>query len=259
VSDAELVVVASVSKGFRQATRCLGAFCGLVVSVTKGIEFETGNTMSDILRETAPQARVVAMSGPTLALEVAKGIPTAIVAASEDEPAVQTVQSLFHSPAFRVYTSADVHGVELGGALKNVIAIGAGVCDGLGFGDNSKAALVTRAIAEMRRLGVACGAQAETFTGLSGLGDLMVTCFSRLSRNRSFGEQLGYGEKAEAIVSSMTAVAEGYPTARSAHELARKRKVVTPVIDEVYAMLYEGKDVRKAVQDLTTRESKAED
>jgi glycerol-3-phosphate dehydrogenase (NAD(P)+) len=169
------------------------------------------------------------------------------------------VQTLFHSPAFRVYTSSDVHGVELGGALKNVIAIGAGVCDGLGFGDNSKAALVTRAIAEMRRLGVACGAQAETFTGLSGLGDLMVTCFSKLSRNRGFGERLGRGEKAEAIVASMVAVAEGYPTARAARELARKRKVVTPVMDEVYAMLYEGKDVRQAVQDLTARESKAED
>jgi glycerol-3-phosphate dehydrogenase (NAD(P)+) len=133
------------------------------------------------------------------------------------------------------------------------------VCDGLGFGDNSKAALVTRAIAEMRRLGVACGAEADTFTGLSGLGDLMVTCFSKLSRNRGFGERLGNGEKVEAIVASMTAVAEGYPTARSARELARKHNVETPIIDEVHAMLYEGKDVRRAVQDLTARESKAED
>jgi glycerol-3-phosphate dehydrogenase (NAD(P)+) len=259
VENAELVVVASVSKGFRNATRCLGSFGGVVVSVTKGIEFETGNTMSDILEENAPKARIVAMSGPTLASEVAKGVPTAIVAASEDEAAAQTVQTLFHSPAFRVYTSTDVHGVELGGALKNVIAIGAGVCDGLGFGDNSKAALVTRAIAEMRRLGVACGAQADTFTGLSGLGDLMVTCFSRLSRNRGFGERLGKGEKAEVIVASMTAVAEGYPTARSARALARKHNVETPIMEEVYAMLYEGKDVRQAVQDLTARESKAED
>jgi glycerol-3-phosphate dehydrogenase (NAD(P)+) len=259
VAGAELVVVASVSKGFRNATKCLASFSQVVVSVTKGIEFETGKTMTDILADNAPKARVVAMSGPTLAAEVAKGVPTAIVAASADEAAAQTVQSLFHSQAFRVYTSSDVHGVELGGALKNVIAIGAGVCDGLGFGDNSKAALVTRAIAEMRRLGVACGAQADTFTGLSGLGDLMVTCFSKLSRNRGFGERLGKGEKTEAIVASMTAVAEGYPTARAAHELARKRNVVTPVVDEVYAMLYEGKDVRQAVQDLTARESKAED
>jgi len=259
VAGAELVVVASVSKGFRNATKCLGDFSGVVVSVTKGIEFESSKTMTDILADNAPHARIVAMSGPTLAMEVAKGVPTAIVAASTDEAAAQTVQSLFHSPAFRVYTSTDVHGVELGGALKNVIAIGAGVSDGLGFGDNSKAALVTRAIAEMRRLGVACGAQAETFTGLSGLGDLMVTCFSKLSRNRGFGERLGKGEKAEAIVANMTAVAEGYPTARAARELARQRNVITPVIDEVYAVLYESKDARQALQDLTTRESKAED
>lgn len=259
VASAELVVVASVSKGFRNVTQCLGDFSGIVVSVTKGIEFETGKTMTDILAENAPKARVVAMSGPTLATEVAKGIPTAIVAASAEAAAAQEVQGLFHSPAFRVYTSTDVHGVELGGALKNVIAIGAGVCDGLGFGDNSKAALVTRALSEMRRLGVACGAQADTFTGMSGLGDLMVTCFSKLSRNRGFGERLGKGEKAEAIVASMTAVAEGYPTARSARELARRHGVETPIVDEVYAMLYDGKDVRQAVQDLTARESKAED
>lgn len=259
VSGAELIVVASVSKGFRSSTRCLAGFSGIVVSVTKGIEFETSKTMTEILAENTPRARVVAMSGPTLATEVAKGIPTAIVAASADASAAQTVQALFHNPAFRVYTSSDVTGVELGGALKNVIAIGAGVCDGLGFGDNSKAALVTRAISEMRRLGVACGAHADTFTGLSGLGDLMVTCFSKLSRNRGFGERLGKGEKAEAIVASMTAVAEGYPNARSAHELARKHNIQAPIIEQVHAMLYEGKDVRQAVQDLTARESKAED
>jgi len=259
VAGAEVIVVASVSKAFRRVTKVLGGFNGIVVSVTKGIEFETGDTMTDILKETAPRARIVAMSGPTLAMEVARGIPTAIVAASEDAAAAQTAQSLFHSPAFRVYTSSDVHGVELGGALKNVIAIGAGVCDGLGLGDNSKAALVTRSVAEMRRLGVACGAQAETFTGLSGLGDLIVTCYSKLSRNHGFGERLGRGEKAEAIVASMTSVAEGYPTARAAHELARRKNVSTPVIDQVFAILYEGKDVKQAVMDLTGRESKAED
>jgi glycerol-3-phosphate dehydrogenase (NAD(P)+) len=259
VAGAELVVVASVSKGFRNATKVMGAFDGIAVSVTKGIECETDLTMSDILKENAPRARIVAMSGPTLAMEVAKGIPTAIVAASTDAVAAQTVQTLFHGPAFRVYTSTDILGVELGGALKNVIAISAGICDGLGFGDNSKAALVTRALAEIRRLGMARGAQAETFMGLSGLGDLMVTCFSKLSRNRGFGERLGKGEKAEAIVASMTAVAEGYPTARSAYELARKLNVVTPIIDEVHAALYEGKDARQALKDLTARGSKAED
>jgi len=259
IAGAELVVVASVSKGFRNVTKVLGAFEGIAVSVTKGIECESDMVMSDILRENAPRARIVAMSGPTLAMEVAKGIPTAIVVASPDVGAAQTVQTLFHGPAFRVYTSPDILGVELGGALKNVIAISAGVSDGLGFGDNSKAALVTRSLAEMRRLGVARGAQAETFMGLSGLGDLMVTCFSKLSRNRGLGERLGRGEKVAAIVSSTVAVAEGYPTARSAYELARKLKIVTPVIDEVYAALYEGKDPRQALKDLTARVSKTED
>lgn len=259
VDGAELVVVASVSRAFRSVTGCLGFFDGVVVSVTKGIEFETGLTMSGVLRQTAPRARVVALSGPSLAVEVARGVPTAVVVASEDAETARLVQSLFHGPTFRVYTSSDLLGVELGGALKNVFAIGAGVCDGLGFGDNSKAALVTRAIAEMRRLGVACGARPETFSGLSGIGDLMVTCFSPLSRNRQFGERLGRGESVEQILASMTAVAEGHPTARAAHALARRLGVETPIIDEVYAMLYEGKDVRRAVQDLLARESKPED
>src|SRR6185503_4442595 len=183
-------------------------FRGLVVSVTKGLEYETGLTMSSVLGETAPRATIVALSGPTLALEVAKGIPTAIVAASRDEAAALKVQELFHRPTFRVYTSTDLLGVELGGALKNVVAIAAGVGDGLGFGDNSKAALITRGIVEIRRLGVACGAQPDTFAGLSGLGDLTVTCYSRLSRNRAFGERLGRGEQPETIVSESVSVAE---------------------------------------------------
>jgi glycerol-3-phosphate dehydrogenase (NAD(P)+) len=212
-----------------------------------------------VLAETAPKARSAALSGPTFALEVANGIPTAIVAASKDAATAVAVQQLFHRPAFRVYTSTDLLGVELGGALKNVIAIAAGVCDGLGFGDNSKAALITRAMAEVRRLGVACGAQAKTFNGLSGLGDLTVTCFSKLSRNRGFGERLGNGEKVADVLGSMVAVAEGYPTARSAWQLAQKHRVVTPVIDEVYRMLYEGKDVKRGVHDLMARDSKAED
>jgi glycerol-3-phosphate dehydrogenase (NAD(P)+) len=192
-------------------------------------------------------------------MEVARGIPTAIVAAGRDTSAAQSVQELFHRPTFRVYTSVDALGVELGGALKNVVAIAAGVGDGLGFGDNSKAALLTRGIAEMRRLGVACGAQAETFAGLSGLGDLAVTCFSQLSRNRGLGERLGRGEKLESILAGSVAIAEGYPTARSAFNMAKKLNVITPIIDEVYALLYEGKNVAKALQDLTSRESKAED
>jgi glycerol-3-phosphate dehydrogenase (NAD(P)+) len=214
--------------------------------------------MCGILAQNAPQAVCVALSGPTFAIEVARDIPTAIVAASRDSATAEAVQQLFNRPTFRVYTSADVLGVELGGALKNVIAIAAGISDGLGFGDNSKAALVTRAIVEIRRLGVACGAQADTFTGLGGLGDLIVTCFSRHSRNRGFGERVGKGEKPGDIAGSMLAVAEGYPTARSAFRLARAHGIVTPVIDEVYAMLYENKNVPDAVRDLMARDPKPE-
>jgi glycerol-3-phosphate dehydrogenase (NAD(P)+) len=188
LKEAEAVVVAVPSKVFRSVTRALGDSAEILVSVTKGIEDETGLTMCGVLRANAPRARLVALSGPTLAMEVAHGMPAAIVAASDDADAAQQVQRLFHRPTFRVYTSADPLGVELGGALKNVVAIAAGVGDGLGFGDNSKGALITRGIVEIRRLGVACGAQAETFSGLSGLGDLAVTCYSKLSRNRGLGE-----------------------------------------------------------------------
>ncbi|MFM8471545.1 MAG: NAD(P)H-dependent glycerol-3-phosphate dehydrogenase [Limisphaerales bacterium] len=253
------VIVAVPSRAFREVAGALKDFRGLAVSVTKGIEHDSGLTMCGVLQVCAPRARIVALSGPTLALEVARGIPTAIVAASTDLSVASLVQSLFHRPAFRVYTSTDPLGVELGGALKNVIAIAAGMGDGLGFGDNAKAALVTRALAEMRRLGVACGAQAETFTGLSGLGDLTVTCFSKLSRNRSFGEQLGRGAAVVELLAGSPHVVEGYPTARSAWQLARKHGVSTPVIEQVHAVLYEGKDVKAAVRDLTGRESKAED
>jgi glycerol-3-phosphate dehydrogenase (NAD(P)+) len=258
ILGAECVVVAVPSQPFREVTRCLKDYSGMVVSVTKGIEYDTGLTMCGILAENAPKAKCAALSGPSFAIEVARDIPTAIVSASPDSATAAAAQSLFSRPTFRVYTSNDVLGVELGGALKNVVAIAAGIGDGLGFGDNSKAALVTRAIVEMRRLCLACGAQAETITGLSGLGDLMVTCFSKLSRNRGFGERVGRGEKPEAIAASMVAVAEGYPTARSAYQLARKHDVVTPVIGEVYAMLYQNKNIAQAVRDLMSRDLKPE-
>ena len=259
VRDSDCVVVAVPSKAMRRVTQDLGGYHGLLVSVTKGIEFDTGLTMCGVLQENAPLARVAALSGPSLALEVARGIPAAVVAASGDATAAQAVQQLFHRPTFRVYTTSDVRGVELGGALKNVVAIAAGCGDGFGFGDNSKAALVTRGIVEIRRLGVACGAQADTFAGLSGLGDLTVTCFSLLSRNRALGERRGCGKKLADILAQTVTVAEGYPTARAAHRLARTHRLSTPIIDEVYAVLYEGKNAARALQDLTSRESKAED
>ena len=258
IDGANWIVVAVPSKAFREVTSRLGSCRVPIVSVTKGIEYETGLTMCGILEQTAPNAPHAALSGPTFAIEVARGVPTAIVAASRNLEAASQVQQLFNRPAFRVYTGTDLLGLELGGALKNVIAIAAGIGDGLGFGDNTKAALVTRAIVEIRRLGVACGARVETFTGLSGLGDLMVTCFSKHSRNRGFGERVGRGEKPADIVAGMSSVAEGYPTARSAYRLAREHKIVTPVIDETHAMLYEGKDVRLAVRDLMMRDLKSE-
>jgi glycerol-3-phosphate dehydrogenase (NAD(P)+) len=256
---AECLVMAIPSQAFRSVAAKLREHSAIFVSVTKGIEFETGDTMSRILQEHAPANRVAALSGPSFAREVAVGIPTTVVCASESEGTARTVQGLFHRPEFRIYRSRDILGVEYGGALKNIIAIAAGVSDGLGYGDNTKAGLVTRALAEMRRLGVACGAQAETFAGLSGLGDLMLTCFSRQSRNRDLGERLGRGETMAAIQASHPKLAEGYPTTRSAHRLAREKNVATPIVDEVYALLYEGKEPKQAVRGLISRAFKAED
>ncbi len=259
IAGAECVVLAVPSHAFRAMAAKLEGYPGILVSVTKGIEFETGETMSRILAERAPAERVAALSGPSFAREVARGIPTAVVCASASDATTRTLQGLFHRPEFRVYRSTDILGVEYGGALKNVIAIAAGVSDGLGYGDNTKAGLVTRALSEIRRLGVACGAQPETFNGLSGLGDLMLTCFSPQSRNRQLGERLGRGESLEAIQASHPKLAEGYPTTRSVHRLAGQKNVATPIMDEVHAMLYGAKDSRQAVQDLISRAFKAED
>jgi glycerol-3-phosphate dehydrogenase (NAD(P)+) len=259
VGGCEGVILAIPSQAFRQVAARLKGHPGIFVSVTKGIEFETGETMSRILREETPANRVVALSGPSFAREVALGVPTTVVCACESDGTARTVQGMFHRPEFRIYRSSDVLGVEYGGALKNVIAIAAGVSDGLGYGDNTKAGLVTRALSEMRRLGVACGANPDTFAGLSGLGDLMLTCFSRQSRNRDLGERLGRGESMQSIQASEPKLAEGYPTARSAHRLAREKGVPTPIIDEVNALLYQGKNPRDAVRELISRAFKAED
>lgn len=259
VADREGLLLAVPSEAFREIATRLKGHPAILVSATKGIEYQTGVTMSRILREQTTADKVAVLSGPSFAREVALGIPTTVVCASEQEATARLVQALFHRPEFRIYRSTDTLGVEFGGALKNVIAVGAGVGDGLGYGDNTKAGLVTRALAEIRRLGLACGAQPETFSGLSGLGDLMLTCFSRQSRNREFGERLGRGEAMAAIQASHPKLAEGYPTARSAYRLAREKNVPTPIIDEVYALLYEGKEPKLAVRDLISRAFKAED
>jgi glycerol-3-phosphate dehydrogenase (NAD(P)+) len=258
IEGAELILAAVASQYFRATVSQIGDFRGPIISVTKGIEFQSGLTMSGILEELLPQCLPVALSGPSLATEVARGVPTAVVAASHSQKSAQLAQDIFHSPTFRVYTSSDILGVELGGALKNIIAIGAGICDGMGFGSNSKAALLTRAIVEIRRLGVAMGAEADTFSGLSGLGDLMVTCFSTLSRNHSVGERLGKGEKLNEILASMSAVAEGVPTSASAHALSERFQVETPIMNEIYAILHEGKEMKESLHALIDRSQKAE-
>ena len=259
VAGQDAVVVAVASKAFPEIAARLRGSKAILVSVTKGIEYESGRTMCGVLRACVPGAHVAALSGPSFAMEVARGMPTAIVAASDDAATRRIVQEVFHQPRFRVYRSHDLLGVELGGALKNVIAIAAGVCDGLRFGDNSKAALITRGVAEVRRLGVACGAETETFAGLSGLGDLMATCFSRQSRNRSLGERIGRGERIETLLQPGSKLAEGVPTTRSAFQLARRLGIETPITDEVHAVLHESKNARQALSDLLSRDTKAED
>lgn len=229
-----------------------------VISVVKGIDPDTLLRMSELIERVVPVGRLAVLSGPSISYEVARGIPTTVAAASEEPALAQAVQRLFATERFRVYTSTDVVGVELGGALKNVIAIACGAADGLGFGANTKAALVTRGLVEMARLGLAMGAKPETFSGLSGLGDLVTTCFSSHSRNRGVGEQLGKGVPISEIIRSMEQVAEGIPTAKSAYSLSQKYRVEMPITAAVYRVLYEGKSPREAVRDLMLRDPKPE-
>jgi glycerol-3-phosphate dehydrogenase (NAD(P)+) len=259
--EAELVVLAVPSHGMRPICRQLRDFLpkhAPLVSVAKGIENETGARMSEVIAEELKTDRIVALSGPSHAEEVGRGIPTAVVVASSNASIAALAQQAFMNERFRIYTHDDIIGVELGGALKNVIAIAAGLCDGIGFGDNTKAALCTRGLAEMSRLAVAVGARRETLFGLSGVGDLIVTAFSRHSRNRGFGERLGKGEKPEQIVASTPMIAEGVKTAKSAWQLAQKYGVDVPIIREVFSIIYEGKPPKQAVRDLMTREAKPE-
>lgn len=259
-AEAGICLVVPPSKGMRGVAERLAAVKprGVLVSCTKGLEQGSELRMSQILSEALPGNPVAVLSGPSHAEEVAIGMPTAVVLGCADEAVAARVQLAINGPTFRVYTSPDVAGIELGGALKNIFAIAAGVSDGLGFGDNSKAALVTRALVELIRLGTALGGQKATFRGLSGIGDLMVTCFSRHSRNRAVGERLGAGETPEAIAASMQMVAEGIPTALSAYESARHHGVDTPIIDAVYGLLYRKKSPREVLSEILSREPKPE-
>jgi glycerol-3-phosphate dehydrogenase (NAD(P)+) len=230
----------------------------VLLSCTKGIEHGTGMRMSQILGELLPDHVIAVLSGPNLAVEVARDLPTATVLGCTDAECAAELQSYLGSSRFRIYTNDELVGIELGGALKNVFALPAGVSDGFGLGDNSKAALVTRSLAELLRLGTAMGGNPRTFYGLSGAGDLIATCFSRLSRNRTVGEKLGCGESLAQITSSMQMVAEGIPTTKSAYECARKLNIETPIIDQVYAVLYEGKTPAQGLRELLQRDQKAE-
>ena len=233
----------------------------LVVSASKGIETSTLDTMAEVMDDILPAPvakRASFLSGPSFALEVAQEHPTAVTVASRSHDAAVETQQLFQTDYFRVYTNADVRGVELGGALKNVIALAAGMVDGLGFGHNTRAALITRGLAEMQRLGTALGASPLTFAGLAGMGDLILTCTGGLSRNRQVGIRLGKGEKLSAILADMKMVAEGVETSRAAHDLSLREGIEMPIVSEVYRVLFEDKPAIDAVRSLMVREPRPE-
>lgn len=259
-----LVLLAVPSQGVRTAAAALREHIdprALLVSAAKGLEERTLLRMSEVLEQELPETiagRIAVISGPNHAEEVSRGIPTAAVVASRSETVALQVQEALFTSYFRVYTNSDLVGVEMGGALKNIIAIGAGIAEGLGLGDNTRAALVTRGLVEMTRLGTAMGALSRTFTGLSGLGDLYVTCSSAHSRNRAVGIELGRGRLLGDITAAMKTVAEGVATTRAARELSRREGVEMPIAGEIYSVLFEGKPARAALEALMRREGKAE-
>ncbi len=265
ISGAEIILLTVPSHTVRSvagllAARDLGDT--LLISGTKGIENHSLKRISQILHEVIPnldEGRVVALSGPSHAEEVARGVPTVVTAASTRSSSAKRVQQIFMNDRFRVYASRDIVGVELGGSLKNVIAIAAGISDGVGCGDNTKAALMTRGIVEITRLGVAMGANADTFAGLSGIGDLIVTCTSRHSRNRYVGEEVGKGRSLRAVLDGMIMVAEGVRTTQSVLDLSKIHHVDMPISQAVYQVLFERKAPEQAVRDLMTRDAKMED
>ena len=262
VKGANLIVLAVPSQYLRQVLKQLkhlNISSAKFLSVIKGIEIRTLMRISQVIRQELKKGISLAvLSGPTIALEVAKGIPTTAVISSPDKKLAESLQHIFMTERFRVYTNSDMIGVELGGSLKNIIAIACGICDGLGFGANTKAALLTRGLLEIGRLGAAMGARKETFSGLTGLGDLVTTCISPYSRNRFVGEQIGKGKGLKKILSKMEMVAEGVTTAKSAYQLSKKYKISMPITEEVYFVLYKNKNPLKAVNDLMTRERKEE-
>ena len=260
-AGAELIVFVTPSTALRSIAEQVRPHVSkeaVLLSCTKGIEHGTGMRMTQVLGEVMPEHTLAVLSGPNLAVEVSRDRPTATVLGCEQSECAEELQQHLGSSLFRIYSSDETTGIELGGALKNVFALAAGCSDGFGLGDNSKAALVTRSLAEMLRLGMAMGGNPKTFYGLSGAGDLIATCFSQHSRNRRVGEQLGRGRTLEQIAAQSHSIAEGVPTAKSAFECARRLNIETPIIDQVYSVVYEGKAPAQALQELLGRDQKAE-
>lgn len=260
-SEADVIVIATPSHTIRSVANEFSHLVKekqIIVSISKGFDEEKHNRLTEVIKEEIPHATVLAMSGPSHAEEVSRTLPTTNVVAGENAEAAKFVQSVFNTPTFRIYTSDDVIGVELGGALKNVIALAAGVCDGLGFGDNTKAALITRGIAEITRLGMAMGAKFETFAGLSGIGDLIVTCTSMHSRNRRAGILIGKGKSVKEAEAEVNMVVEGIKTAKAVHYLSEKYGIEMPISNEVYKVVFEDYDVKECVSNLMGRSLKSE-
>ncbi len=257
----DLLVLAVASPYTRATARKLKDVAApgqIIVNVAKGIEEHSLMPLSQVVEEEVPQAEVAVLSGPSHAEEVGRGLPTTIVAGAHRKETAEFIQNIFMSEVFRVYISPDVLGMELGAALKNVVALAAGIADGLGYGDNTKAALITRGIAEISRLGTAMGGKAETFNGLTGIGDLIVTCASMHSRNRRAGILIGKGYTMEAAMKEVNMVVEGVYSAKAAMELAKKYSVSLPIIEQVNAVLFEGKNAAAAVRELMLRDKKSE-
>ena len=263
IEGSNCIVVAVPSHGVRNIIEKSSSFFTnkvILVNVAKGIENGSLSTMSEVIKESSnlDSGQIVSLYGPSHAEEVIKGNPTALVSASSDKSSAEYVQTIFSSDTLRIYTNNDIKGVELGGSLKNVIAIAAGICDGIGFGDNSKAALMTRGIAEITRLGVAMGVNSDTFSGLSGIGDLIVTCLSIHSRNRYVGEEIGKGKTLVSILDKMDMVAEGIRTTQSVYDLSKKYQVEMPISEGVYQILFNEKNPKEIVSELMTRDLKLE-
>ncbi len=261
VKDCEFIISAVPSKGVRATAKQLSGYITpeqIIVSVSKGLDAESYCRLSEVIRSEIPSAKLCVMSGPSHAEEVAKRMPTTNVAAGDTMEIAEKVQDLFMCDYFRVYASEDMAGVEYGGALKNVIALCAGVSDGLGLGDNAKAALMTRGMMEIARLGTAMGAKKETFFGLTGMGDLIVTCTSMHSRNRRAGILIGQGKTAQEAIDEVKMVVEGVPAAMAGYNLAKKCGVEMPITEEAYKVLFENKSAKEAVQDLMTRKRRHE-